>query len=204
MGENPIYRGIDLLAGEGRRALWLERFDRIKALQHEGRSLTAIAKETSLNWRTVAKWTEWRELPERRSMNPKSTTPRKYETYLAPRWAEGFRTGRHLLPEIKKLGYTGSLTHLERLLSEWRRSGRRPCLASLDPDAGNRWSLATMRVPPIAPSYLCLKPRGLMTRQELATTTELKRAAPAFATIRQLAMRFRGILHGPDPYKLES
>ena len=43
-----------------------------------------------------------------------------------------------------------------------------------------------------------------MTRQELATTTELKRAAPAFATIRQLAMRFRGILHGRDPDKLES
>ena len=167
-----------LLAREGRRALWLERFDRVKALQHEGRSLTAIAKETSLNWRTVAKWTELRELPERRSMNPKSTTPRKYETYLAQRWAEGFRTGRHLLPEIKKLGYTGSLTHLERLLSEWRRSGRGPCLASLDPDAGNRSSLAAMPVPPIAASYLCLKPRGLMTRQELATTTELKRAAP--------------------------
>jgi transposase len=43
-----------------------------------------------------------------------------------------------------------------------------------------------------------------MTSQELATTTELKRAAPAFATIRQLAMRFRGILHGRDPEKLES
>jgi len=69
---------------------------------------------------------------------------------------------------------------------------------------GNRSSLAAMRVPPIAASYLCLKPRGLMTRQELATTTELKRAAPAFATIRQLTMRFRGILHGRDPDKLES
>jgi transposase len=203
-GRQPDLQRHRLLAREGRRALWLERFDRVKALQHEGRSLTAIAKETSLNWRTVAKWTELRELPERRSMNPKSTTPRKYETYLAQRWAEGFRTGRHLLPEIKKLGYTGSLTHLERLLSEWRRSGRGPCLASLDPDAGNRSSLAAMPVPPIAASYLCLKPRALMTRQELATTTELKRAAPAFATIRQLAMRFRGILHGRDPDKLES
>ena len=113
-------------------------------------------------------------------MNPKSTTPRKYETHLAQRWAEGFRTGVSFIcyPEVKKLGYTGSLTHLERLLSEWRRSGRGPCLASLDPDAGNRSSLAAMRVPPIAASYLCLKPRGLMTRQELATTTELKRAAP--------------------------
>jgi hypothetical protein len=47
-----------------------------------------------------------------------------------------------------------------------------------------------MRVPPIAASYLCLKPRGLMTRQELATTTELKRA------VRSSGDRFRS--YGDD------
>jgi hypothetical protein len=87
-------------------------------------------------------------------MHPKSTTPRNYESYLAQRWAEGFRTARHLLPEIKKLGYTGSLTHLERLLSEWRQSGHGPCLTLMDSDAGNRSSLATVRVPPIPASHL--------------------------------------------------
>jgi hypothetical protein len=91
-GRQPDLQRHRVLTREGRRALWLERFDRVKALQHEGRSLTAIAKETGLNWRTVAKWTELRELPERRSMNPESTTPRKYETYLAQRWAEGSGT----------------------------------------------------------------------------------------------------------------
>ena len=65
-GVEPDLQRHRLLAREGRCALWLERFDRVKALQHEGRSLTAIAKETSLNWRTVAKWTELRELLERR------------------------------------------------------------------------------------------------------------------------------------------
>lgn len=84
-GRQPDLQRHRLLAREGRRALWLERFDRVKALQHEGRSLTAIAKETSLNWRTVAKWTELRELPERRSMDPKSTTPRS----MKPTWLNG-------------------------------------------------------------------------------------------------------------------
>ena len=125
-GRQPELAKHRHLARLGCRAVWLERFDRMKTLQREGKSLRVISKGIGLNWRTVAKWALLNELPERRRMDPKSTTPRKYEAYLAQRWAEGFRTGRHLLPEIQNLGYTGSLTHLERLLSQWRRPAPRP------------------------------------------------------------------------------
>ena len=193
-----------LLARQGRRAVWLEQFDRVKTLQREGKSFGAISKETGLNWRTVAKWARLNELPERRSMSPKSTTPRKYESYLAQRWAEGFRTARHLLPEIQKLGYTGSLTHLERLLSDWRRARRGPSLQTISADEGSEVSLASLKVPPIAASYLCMKPRGLMTAQEIEKVAPLKQTAPAFAAMRKLALRFRGILQGRDTAKLDS
>jgi hypothetical protein len=56
-------------------------------------------------------------------MAPKSTTPSKFQTYLSRRWSEGCSTGRDLLPEIKYLGYTGSLLQLERLLTQWRHAG---------------------------------------------------------------------------------
>jgi hypothetical protein len=48
----------------------------------------------------------------------------KFQTYLSRRWAEGCTTGRDLLPEIKYLGYTGSLSQLERLLTQWRHAGQ--------------------------------------------------------------------------------
>jgi hypothetical protein len=153
-GRQPELQRHRWLVREGRRAIWNERFDWVKALQQEGKSLTAIAQQTGLNWRTVAKWTKLSEFPERRRMHPKTTTPSKYEGYLARRWAEGFRTARHLLPQIQKLGYTGSLTHLERLLSRWRRSGRGPSLASLSTDEGRRSTLAAVGVTPIAASHL--------------------------------------------------
>jgi hypothetical protein len=102
-GRQPELLKHRLLIRQGSRAVWLEQFDRVKTLQREGKSFGAISKETGLNWRTVAKWARLNELPERRSMRPKSTTPRKYESYLAQRWAEGFRTARHLLPEIQSL-----------------------------------------------------------------------------------------------------
>ncbi len=65
--------------------MWLGQFDRVKTLQRQGMSMGTISKETGLNLRTVAKWAKLKEFPERRSMSPKSTTPRKYESYLAQR-----------------------------------------------------------------------------------------------------------------------
>jgi hypothetical protein len=68
---------------------------------------------------------------------------------------------------IKCLGYTGSLSHLERLLSQWRRAGRpagvdgpeaKTAVLS-DPSTGNLIS-------PIVAAALCIKPRGLLTEPQ--------------------------------------
>jgi transposase len=48
-----------------------------------------------------------------------------------------------------------------------------------------------------------MKPRALLTEQEAAKVDWLKGTSPAFAMMRQLAMRFRGILRGSDPSKLD-
>ena len=204
-GRQPELLKHGRLARQGKRAVRLRQFAQMKTVQGKGKSLGVIAKETGLNWRTVAKWAMLDELPERRSMGPKSTTPRKYESYLAQRWAEGFRTARHLLAEIQKLGYTGSLTHLERLLSEWRRARRGPSLQARSVDEGGGGaSLASLKVPPIPASYLCMKPRGMMTEEQIKKVAQLKQKVPVFAAMRQLALRFRGILQGRDPAKLDS
>jgi transposase len=58
-------------------------------------------------------------------------------------------------------------------------------------------------VPPIAASILCIKPRAQLTRQEEVKVSWLKAVVPAFAIMRQLAMRFRGIFRGSDPSKLD-
>jgi hypothetical protein len=53
---------------------------------------------------------------------PKATTPARFADYLAEWWAEGHKSARHLLPELKARSYAGSQTHLERLLGQWRRA----------------------------------------------------------------------------------
>jgi hypothetical protein len=101
----------------GRRARSKVGFDRVKALQAEGKSLAEIVRATGFHWRTVRKWTQREAMRPRATMAPKPTTPSGFASYLARRWNEGCTMGKQLLAEIRPLGYTGSLTHLQRLLN---------------------------------------------------------------------------------------
>jgi len=45
--------------------------------------------------------------------------------------------------------------------------------------------------------------RSLLTPSEAANVGALKEASPSFVATRRLAMRFRGLLRGADPSKLD-
>jgi hypothetical protein len=194
------------LIRNGRRALRTSMFDQVKTLQARGDGIRAIACRTGLNWRTVEKWSWLEELPLRNIMGPKLTTPSTFQGHLSRRWAEGCTSGRTLLPEIKRLGYAGSFSHLERLLCQWRKAGRSAASAAVDVIT----LAALAEVPevavattgylasPIVAAALCVKPRGLLTSSQAAKVDALKAASSDFAAMRALAMRFRGILRGRD------
>ena len=167
----------------------------------EGRSLADIVRETGFHWRTVKKWTRQETLRPRATMAPKSTTPSGFSAYLARRWNEGCTMGKQLLSEIRPLGYTGSLTHLQQLLNSWRRAHF--AAATGTPARVALQHLLTPTVPPIVAAALCIKPRGLLTEVQVVKVDQLKEISRDFAAMRQLAMRFRGLLKGSDPEPLD-
>jgi hypothetical protein len=155
------------------------------------------------------------ELPARNVMAPKPCTPAYHGAYLARRWAEGVTAVKVLLAEIRKRGYTGCHSHLARFLAPWRMDPhtitRRPAtpsspptseaatlqpMAPLDPMTGRRISSLTA-------AALCVKPRGEMTPRQIVNVELLKTTSSAFTTMRDLAMRFAGLLRGGDIGKLE-
>ena len=107
-----------------------------------------------------------------------------------------------LFTEIKRLGYTGCYTHLARFVAGWRRGTsdeggetkqRATPITPLprDPTTGRPLS-------PLTAAALCIKPRPLLTKRQATTVDALKAASSEFAVMRQLAMRFRGILNYCD------
>jgi transposase len=58
-------------------------------------------------------------------------------------------------------------------------------------------------ISPLTAAALCVKPRGQMTPRQIVNVDLLKAASTEFATMRQLAMRFRGLLRSGTAAKLD-
>jgi hypothetical protein len=59
------------------------------------------------------------------------------------------------------------------------------------------------RISPLTAAALCVKPRGLMSAQQIADIDALKAASAEFIAMRRLALRFRGLLRGGMVNKLD-
>ncbi len=202
------------LARQAHRRSSQALFDQIHILREAGTSIGDIARQTGFGPRSIRKWLKFTAPPGRCATAPKPCSPNYFIDYLSRRWAEGCVRGRELLHEIKLRGYTGSFSHLERLLAKWRHPsdakvvklslvpepttappppiGTAPC--AVDPATG--WSIS-----PIVAASLCIKPRGVLTPRQAAKVGALKSASADFTAMRGLAMRFRGILRSKDTQK---
>lgn len=184
-----------------RRAL----FDRVHALHAAGKTRRDITAATGVGRPTVRLWLRSGRLADRSATTPTARSPRGFRGHLSRRWDAGCTHGGHLLHEIKRLGYTGSYSHLQRFLAGWRRAGREPSAGpqplteesrAIDPTTG--WQIS-----PIVAASLCMTPRGVLTAAQAAKVQALKQASPSFTTMRQLAMRFRGALRSGKAAKLD-
>ena len=193
--------GLDDDLQPSRRAL----FDRVHALHAAGKTRRDITAATGVGRPTVRLWLRSGRLADRSATTPTARSPRGFRDYLSQRWDAGCTHGGHLLHEIKRLGYTGSYSHLQRFLAGWRRAGREPSAGpqlfteesrAIDPATG--WQIS-----PIVAASLCMTPRGVLTAAQAAKVQALKQASPSFTTMRQLAMRFRGVLRSGKAAKLD-
>jgi transposase len=125
--------------------------------------------------------------------------------YLSRRWDAGCTNGGQLLHEIKRLGYTECYSHSQRFLAGWRRTNRESPTRSEPPAEESRAIDPTTgwQISPIVAACLCLTTRDMLTPAQAAKVEALKQASPSFIAMRQLAMRFRGILRGGGINKLD-
>ncbi|CAN0576036.1 unnamed protein product, partial [Ectocarpus sp. 12 AP-2014] len=175
-----------------------EIFNTIHALRNQGLSCSEIGRRTGFPRRIIAKWLQFETPPDRRRAALKRTSPWFFEEFVRQSWKDGIRTGSALFVMIRKRGYEGSKSHLQRLLAGWRRAEQHtkgPAVEHQilepvrDPETGHAIS-------PVIAAALCIKPRGKLTPDQARKVDALKTRSPDFATMRRLAMRFNGILRG--------
>src|SRR5271165_99943 len=102
-------------------------------------------------------------------------------------------------------GYSGSYSHLARLLSPWRHAaGPEPTTPTQRPNGTMLVDPETNRtISPLVAAALCVRPRKMLTARQAAKVDALKVASHEFAAMRAPAMRFRGLLRAGSRRKLE-
>jgi hypothetical protein len=113
-------------------------------LHNAGKTVSAIARDVGFGRKSVDRWVRLLVLPAHNSMMPKTqSTPTYHKAFLLRRWAEGMTNGRRLFAEILQRGYTGSYSHLARLLAPWREAAIPPKLRK----SGRPSSLYSAKIP---------------------------------------------------------
>jgi hypothetical protein len=188
-------------ANDGRHTA-LEQFSHVKALYRGGRTASSIVKETGLSRKRVDRWIRLHTLPERKKMAPTTASPSPYHSYLSERWAVGVKQIRWLLDEIRQLGYTGCRSRLADYISPWRiRNAVSHCsvndrpMLPIDPTTN-------VKISALVAARVCMKPRSMLSQQQLLMLDVLKDTMPGFRLMRRLSLQFRALLRSHTPERL--
>jgi transposase len=173
----------------GKRAARQARYTLIRERYLKGASISELARELKLNWKTVRKYAQADRCPERppRPRRPRLLTP--YEPYLLQRWEEGCHNGVRLYREIAAQGFSGSRIHVARFVAQLRR----------DQDADPTSAASATPVPsegltPRDATWLVIRPVQERTPAEQTALDQLTRLAPDLERVVVLGERFLALL----------
>lgn len=192
---------------ERRRA----RYQRVKELRAQGLSLRVIAEQVDLSTRTVRRYGQTEQFPERvRPQRPSLLDP--FRPYLEQRVAEGQDNALQLWRELREqYGYSGGWRQVARWLDRHRhlvpppepgslplrRNGRPPRAAPARPAAPPR--LSTRRA-----TWLLMGQPQALTEEEQGLVERLCGQAPALATAYELAQVFITMVRKRQGAKLDA
>ena len=134
-----------------RRAERQARFEEVLTLYQHGATVSAIARQTGLDRKTVRKFIHAPTFPERQAPAKRASILDPYKPYLRQRWDEGCHTAVRLWREIQPLGYQGGQMLVVEFVAHLRREH------GLAPRARLLTAQATTPVTPRTATWLILK-----------------------------------------------
>jgi transposase len=174
---------------ERKRVARQARYTLIRERYLKGASISELAHELKLNWKTVRKYAQADQCPERplRPRRPRLLTP--YEPYLLQRWAEGCHNGVRLYREIAAQGFSGSRIHVARFVAQLRRDqDTDPTI----PASGS--SVRSEGLTPRDATWLVIRPVQERTPAEQTALDQLTQLGPELEHVIVLGERFLTLL----------
>jgi transposase len=104
-----------------RRERRLARYDEVRRLRETGSTQEEIARKLSLSTRTVRRWEQAGQFPERRTAPPRRQRLDRFLPYLEQRWEEGLQNALALWREVREQGYRGSRGAVQRWATRQRK-----------------------------------------------------------------------------------
>jgi len=109
-----------------RRALRLDRYERLQVLKGQGWTIDAMARELGISRRTIERWCRIEGFPERKPRRKTESPLAPYADYLRQRWDQGCHKGLQLWRDVCAQGYTGPQSAIWPVLHRLRQ-GLTPC-----------------------------------------------------------------------------
>jgi transposase len=97
------------------------RFTQVHELRSQGFTVSAIARQTSMDRNTVRKYLNLKTLPAYHVKRRRFSKLLPYEPYLLEHWQQGRRTIRQLWRDIQALGFKGSLAVVATFMAQVRK-----------------------------------------------------------------------------------
>src|SRR5207253_11335795 len=106
---------------EERRSRRQARYSAAMRWRGEGCTQEEVARKLSLSTRTVRRWEQAGQFPERVAAPPRRTLLTRFLPHLAERWRQVVHNGRVLWRELQQQGYRGSRGTVQRWATRQRQ-----------------------------------------------------------------------------------
>ena len=104
-----------------RRALRLDRYERLQLLKSQGWTIEAMAHELGISRRTIERWNRLEGFPERKPRRRPASPLTPFADVLIQRWEQGCRKGLQLWRDVCAQGYTGPQSAIWPVLHRLRQ-----------------------------------------------------------------------------------
>jgi transposase len=179
---------------QANRARRLALYHEAKRLLSQGSALSAVAQRLNVSRRTLHRWMQHEDFPERRFTPLRAPVIAPFLPYLRERWVAGVTNRMQLFREIREQGFQGKYHRVCSAVETWSS----PSVEPPPPTGGVRPLGSVRRMGWILPSEDADR-----TETEAACIEALKEAWPEAATLERLAREFAVLFRSHDGDALE-